>query len=393
MAILVTGADGYIGWPVMLKLSREFPDERIVGVDNFGRRRWVEEIGSVSALPIVSMEERLEVARETGSSNLSFIEGDLSDRAFVQQLYATFRPRVVLHLAAQPSAPYSEINGERANYTQENNTASTRNLLWGLKENNLLESVFVETTTTGVYGQPDIDIPEGYLEVERNGKRGTVIYPGMAGSWYHMSKCHDVNNLWLANRQWKLSVIDLRTAITYGTTTEETQADPRLATRFDFDFYFGVVVNRFAAQALAGYPITVYGKGGLKRPMIGLQDAVDSIVAAARREPDQKFEIFNQTSGPVGIQEIADGIQSIGAEMGIPVQVDHLPNPRVEKEEHQMVMENTRFMTELLPHPTIDINDGLRDTLQSLLPYRDTLLAYKDRFIPEQLLKREPVAG
>jgi nucleoside-diphosphate-sugar epimerase len=392
MAILLTGADGYIGWPATLKLAREFPDERIVGVDNYGRRRWVEEIGSVSAIPIHSMEERLRAAREAGYTNLSFIEGDLTDRAFVLQLYATFRPRVVLHVAAQPSAPYSEINGERSNYTQHNNVQSTSNLLWGLKEHNLLESVFVETTTTGVYGQPGFDIPEGYIDVERNGRRDTIIYPGMAGSWYHMSKCHDINNLWLANSKWKLSVIDLRTAITYGTRTEETASDPRLATRFDFDFYFGVVVNRFAAQALAGFPITVYGKGGLKRPMIGLQDVVDSIVASAKREPNQKFDIYNQTSGPVGIQEIAEGIQAIGADMGIPVQVDHLENPRVEKEEHQMVMENTRFMTELLPHPAVDITSGLRDTLESLAPYRDTLLAYKDRFIPEQLLRRAPVA-
>src|SRR3712207_3658960 len=134
MTILVTGADGYIGWPLMLKLSREFPEERIVGVDSFGRRRWVEEVGSVSAVPIMGMQERLDAARETlGITNISFISGDLVDRDFVNQLYATFRPRVVLHVAAQPSAPYSEINGERANYTQFINTQATRNLLWGLK--------------------------------------------------------------------------------------------------------------------------------------------------------------------------------------------------------------------------------------------------------------------
>ncbi len=392
MAILVTGADGYIGWPAMLRLAREFPTERIVGVDNFARRKWVEEIGSVSAVPIATMPERLEAARATGINNLSFVEGDLVDLAFVQQLYSIYKPRVVLHLAAQPSAPYSEINGERANYTQHNNTQSTRNLLWGLKENNLLDSVFVETTTTGVYGQPGFDIPEGYIEVERNGRKDTIVYPGMAGSWYHMSKCHDVNNLWLANSKWKLSVVDLRTAITYGTKTDETASDPRLATRFDFDFYFGVVVNRFAAQALAGFPITVYGKGDLKRPMVGLQDAVDSIVACARREPNQKFDIYNQTSGPVSISDMATSIERSARALGIDVEIEHLVNPRVEKEEHQMVMENDRFIADLLPRSTVDIESGVRDTIESLAPYRDTLVAYKDRFIPEQLLNRVAVS-
>lgn len=392
MAILLTGADGYIGWPAMLKLSREFPDERIVGVDNFARRRWVEEIGSVSAVPIHSMESRLQAAREHGFTNISFVEGDLTNRDFVLQLYQTYRPRVVLHVAAQPSAPYSELNGDRANYTQHNNTQSTRNLLWGLKEHNMLDTFFVETTTTGVYGAPEFDIPEGYVDIERNGKRDTVLFPGMAGSWYHMSKCQDVLNLWIANRQWRLSVLDLRTAITYGTKTDETELDPRLATRFDFDFYFGVVVNRFAAQALSGYPITVYGKGGQKKPYIGLRDAVDSIVSAAKQEPNNKFDIYNQTTGPVGIQEIADAIQSNGGAMGLSVEVEHLPNPRVEKEAHQMVMENDKFLSTLLPNPQLDINTGIRETLESLLPYRDTLVAYKDLFVPEQLLKRVSVS-
>ncbi len=392
MAILITGADGYIGWPATLRVAREFPEERIVGVDNYARRRWVEEVGSVSAVPIASTNERLKAAWEHGYRNISFIEGDLCDRDFVNQLYVTYRPRIVLHLAAQPSAPYSEISGERANYTQHNNTQSTRNLLWGLKENNLLDTLFVETTTTGVYGAPEFDIPEGYVEIERNGRRDTVIFPGMAGSWYHMSKCQDVNNLWLANRQWKLSVVDLRTAITYGTTTDDTAKDARLATRFDFDFYFGVVVNRFAAQALSGFPITVYGKGAQKKPYIGLQDAVDSIAAAAHRQGTGKFEIFNQTSGPVGIGEIAEAIENNAREMGLRVEVEHIENPRVEKEEHQMVMENQRFISELLPNQRVDIDAGIRDTLESLAPYRDTLIAYKDRFVPEQLLRRVAVS-
>ncbi|ACZ42755.1 NAD-dependent epimerase/dehydratase [Thermobaculum terrenum ATCC BAA-798] len=388
MTILLTGADGYMGWPTLLKLAKEFPNERIVGVDNFGRRRWVEEIGSVSAVPIASMEDRVKAAHEKGLTNISFIYGDLVDRDFVLELVSVFKPRAIVHLAAQPSAPYSEINGERANYTQHNNTQSTRNLLWALKELNALDTLFIETTTTGVYGQPGFPIPEGYVEVERKGQRDTIIFPGMAGSWYHMSKCHDVNNLWLANSKWKLPIIDLRTAIVYGTSTPETQEDPRFATRFDFDFYFGTVVNRFVAQALAGFPITVYGKGDLKRPMIGLQDAVNSTVAAVKRGTDGKFEIFNQTSGPVSIQEVANAIQKIAGEMGVEVEVEHLPNPRVEKEEHQMVMENDRFIQELLPDIHVDIEAGIRDTLESLLPYKDVLSAYKDRFIPEQLLAK-----
>lgn len=388
MAILVTGADGYIGWPVMLRLAREFPNERVVGVDNLGRRRWVEEVGSVSAIPVCTVEERL----RAGYDNLSFVSGDLVERDLVRQLYSTYLPRVVIHLAAQPSAPYSEINGERASFTQFNNSQSTRNLLWGLNELNLPDTLYIQTTTIGTYGQPTFDIPEGYMDVTRNGRNGTIIFPGMASDWYHMSKFHDVCNLWLANRQWKLSILDLRTAIVYGTKTEETQADPRLSTRFDFDFYFGTVINRFVAQAVAGYPITVYGTGGLRRPMIGLQDCVDSIAAAARREPDGRFEIYNQTSGPVSIGDMAAAIQDSASHHGLGVEIEHLPNPRVEEEEHQMVMENSRFMSELLPSPRQHIQAGVHEILESLVPYRDVITQYKDRFVPEALLRRKSVA-
>jgi nucleoside-diphosphate-sugar epimerase len=247
MSILITGADGYVGWPTALRIATR-TDERVVLVDNFARREWVESVGSTSAVPIASIDERIDAAEEVhGCSNLSFVEADLTDRAAVDRLLSVHEPRVVVHAAAQPSAPYSQINGERANYTQHNNLQATRNLLWGLHENDLSDTHFIETTTTGVYGAPEFPIPEGGATMESQGERDEVPFPAMAGSWYHLTKSHDAANMRLAHEQFDIPISDVRTAITYGTQTAETAADPRLATRFDFDYYFGVVAHRFCA--------------------------------------------------------------------------------------------------------------------------------------------------
>lgn len=379
--IIVTGADGYIGWPLLLNLSKRYSDERIVGVDHFGRRKWVEKIGSASALPLATMEERLKIANEQGFTNISFVEGDLTDRDFVYQLLSVYRPRVVLHTAAQPAAPYSHIDGRLADYTQENNNRMCRHLLWGLKELGLDQTHFVETTTTGVYGAPNFTIPEGYLDVNTASGRDTIPFPGMATSWYHMSKANDVNNLYLAAKMWGLTVTDVRTAIVFGTHTEETRLHPKLNTRFDFDFYFGVVVNRFCAQALAGYPVTVYGKGAQKKPMITLRDAVRSLAQTVELPLHRTFRVYNQMTMLVSPRDLADTVKREGKQLGIDVKVQSLPNPRKEDETHQMRMENRRFTTDLMRQAPVTLEEEIHHTLNDLKPYGHVFRAYKDRFM------------
>jgi UDP-sulfoquinovose synthase len=387
MNVLLTGIDGYIGWPAALKLAKEFPDARIIGIDNLARRKWVEECGAISAIPVQTMEARIKTAKQKGFTNISFIQGDLIDRDFVNEIIMLFKPEIIIHLAAQPSAPYSHINGEKANYTQYNNNQATRNLLWGIKEANLASKCnFIETTTMGVYGAPEFEIPEGFLEVEMSTGKDIIPYPGMAGSWYHMSKSNDVNNLYLANKLWGLPIIDLRMAIVYGTETEETAIDPGLATRFDFDFYFGVVGNRFCAMALTGHPITIYGKGEQRKPQISLEDCVCSIVNAVKlqvnngKQVNGKFEVYNQTTEAPSIKGIAEAVKKAGEQLKFHVEINHIPNPRVEKEDHKMVINTDKFK-KLLVSPKYNIDSGIYQTLNSLLPHKDVIAQYKDRFL------------
>lgn len=387
MAILATGVDGYIGWPVFLRLSKRYPDERIIGIDNLARRRWVEECAAVSAIPIKSITERMAIANKNGYKNITFIPGDLTDRDFVYEMLKLHKPHTILHMAAQPSAPYSNLDGVRASFTQFNNNQSTLNLLWGIKETGLIDTHFIETTTTGVYGAPEFEIPEGFFEVEYKGKRDRIPFPSMAGSWYHMSKCTDVNNMYLANKLFKLPITDIRTAIVYGTETDET-APEGLATRFDFDYYFGVVNNRFCAQVIAGFPLTIYGKGLQRKPMISLEDVVESSVRTVGFKNEHKYEVFNQTTRAEGIIDLANAIHNAGIKLGIEVEIKHVPNPRIEKEEHLMVISNERFMKYILGKSKMDLNAGIEQTLRSLLRFKETIIAYKDAFLPPELLKK-----
>lgn len=380
MTILLTGIDGYMGWPVALRLSKTFPNERIIGVDNLARRKWVEEIGSVSATPIYSMEERLKAAKENGFNNIIFIKGDLVDKHFVEHILAIYKPHTIIHLAAQPSAPYSQINSKAASYTQFNNNQATINLLWAIKELNL-NSHFIETTTTGVYGAPEFNIPEGFFEIEYKGKKDKIPFPSMAGSWYHMSKCNDVNNLLLAARQFKFPITDIRTSIVYGTSTKETIIDKRLSTRFDFDFYFGIVVNRFCAMALTGHPITIYGKGEQRKPMISIEDCTQSIVNTVKNIPKPgEIKVYNQVTEAVSITDLALAIKKSAEKLNINVEVKHIPNPRIEKEEHKMVIENEEFM-KLLGNQFHTMETCTDQILKDLIEYKDIIKSHEDRFL------------
>ena len=391
MSILLTGADGYVGWPTALRIASR-TDDRVVLVDDFSRREWVEEIGSVSATPVADIEARLDAAEAVhGLSNLSFVEGDLTEKEFTDQLLEVHEPDAIVHAAAQPSAPYSQINGERANFTQRNNLQATRNLLWGLEEHGLTDTHFIETTTTGVYGAPEFPIPEGGATMENQDERGEVPFPAMAGSWYHLTKSHDAANMRLANKQFDVPISDVRTAIVYGSETEETRADDRLKTRFDFDYYFGTVAHRFCAQAVAGYPVTVYGKGAQRKPFISLEDAVEGLAELALMAPDEReadHVVYNQVTRAISIVEIATTIEQVGDDHGLHVEVEHVENPRDEDESHKMEIENTRYMG-LIDEQAQSFEAGVDDILDTLTRYQKTITAYEDRFLPDVLENRQ----
>jgi nucleoside-diphosphate-sugar epimerase len=390
MTILVTGADGYMGWPLILKLAKEFPNERIVGIDNFARRKWVEEVGSASIIPIVTMRERLKRAHELEFRNISFINGNLMDKEFTRTIMRVFKPDVVLHLAAQPSAPYSQINMDKAYYTQKNNVLGTLNLLWALRDEGLTKTHFIETTTTGIYGAPNLHIPEGFIEVfDKKGNKDVLPFPNIASSFYHVTKGFDAVNTWLMNMQTGMPCTDVRTSIVYGTDTEETKLDGKLSTRFDVDFYFGTLFNRWVAMIIANYPLTVYGSGKQIKPFISLEDACQSLVNIVKEGNDGEYRVYNQLVEYVRVKDLAEELTKVAEKvLGRNPGVEYIPNPRKEKEENEYRFDNSKFLKVLGKPKYKRMAETLPEVIKRLQKYSSRINAYSDVFIPKRVINK-----
>ncbi len=375
--ILVTGADGYVGWPTLLALAEAYAPEEVLGVDHLGRRTWVAEVGGTPLIPIATMAERVAAAQDMGFTNLRFVKLDLRDADATMALAMELRPRVIVHLAAQPSAPYAHLDAAHAAFTQDNNLGTTRNLLWAVHAAGRDRSThFVVTTTMGIYGASPVEVPEGPLLATIDGREVRLPFPPLATSWYHMGKAMDALNLQLANFLWGQTITELRTAVVLGTRTPLTSAHPALSTRVDADFCFGVVGHRFLAQAVANLPLTVYGEGDQKKPFIALPDAVASIVTAAGADasPGSGLRIYNQTTDVIGIAELAHRVVAAARRRGIEAAVAHRPNPRVEDEHHELRVHREHFLAELLPSDPFGLDRALEDAISDLAARRDDIL-------------------
>ncbi len=329
MRVLVLGGDGYLGWPTALHLSEV--GHEVAVLDNFARRQYDHEMGVQSLVPIEPLQVRLDAWEEVSGKRMPAFVGDLCDGEFVSQTLREFQPDSIVHFAEQRSAPYSMIDRKHAVYTQQNNVVGTLNLLFAIAETDP-DIHLVKLGTMGEYGTPNIDIEEGWLEVEHNGRKDRMLYPKKPGSFYHLSKVHDSNNMEFACRIWGLRSTDLNQGVVYGQQTEQTAKDPRLATRFDYDAIFGTVLNRFVIQAVIGHPLTVYGSGGQTRGLIDIRDTARCIQLAVENPAERgEFRVFNQMTESLSVAEIAKTVANLSPK---PVEVEHLTNPRVEEASH-----------------------------------------------------------
>ncbi|MFF0147531.1 NAD-dependent epimerase/dehydratase family protein [Amycolatopsis sulphurea] len=350
MRVLVLGGDGYLGWPTALHLSDRGHDVAVL--DNFARRRYDVELGTESLVPIENLATRIGAWQEVSGKRIDAYEGDLLDAGFVYDTVREYRPDAIVHFAEQRSAPYSMIDREHAVYTQHNNVVGNLNLLYAIAEIDPAIHL-VKLGTMGEYGTPNIDIEEGWLEVEHNGRRDRMLYPKKPGSFYHLSKVHDSHNIEFACRIWDLRATDLNQGVVYGQQTPQTALDPRLATRFDYDAVFGTVLNRFVIQAVLGQPLSVYGKGGQTRGLLDIRDTVECIRLAVEHPAERgEFRVFNQMTESYSVRQIANIVANT---FPGPVQIEHLDNPRVEQAEHYYHVKHTGLVElGLQPHLLTD---------------------------------------
>lgn len=369
MRIIVAGGDGFCGWPTALYLSKLGHDVSIV--DSMVRRRIDNELHSGSVTPILPLAERVAAWRELTGREIRVFEGDLTHADFLAQVMDQVRPEAFVHFAEQRSAPYSMIDRGHAVWTQRNNVEGTLNVLWAIKEH-APECQLVKLGTMGEYGTPNIDIEEGYLTVEHNGRTDTLLYPKTPGSFYHLSKVHDSDNIYFACRMWGIRATDLNQGVVYNVHTAETDLDPRLMNRFDYDGIYGTALDRFVVQAAVGHPLTVYGRGGQTRAYINLVDTVRCIQLACENPAEPgKFRVMNQFTQWFSVNQLAERVKAVADGMGIPTTIEHLPNPRVERDDdHYFHAVNTNLLSLGLEPHLLD-NDTLRALIRTAAEHKD----------------------
>jgi UDP-sulfoquinovose synthase len=369
--VLILGGDGYLGWPTAMHLSEAGHDVAVV--DNFLRRQMSIELGAGSLTPIQSLHERITAWKEVSGRDIELFVGAIADGQFVDEVFTAFKPDSIVHYGEQPSAPYSMIDRRHAVSTQVNNVVGTLNVLYAIRDITP-EAHLVKLGTMGEYGTPNIDIEEGFIEIDHNGRTDTLPFPKMPGSMYHLSKVHDSHNIHFACRIWGVKATDLNQGVVYGIRTPETDLDERLCTRFDYDEVLGTALNRFCVQAVVGYPLTVYGKGGQTRGFLNIVDTMQCIKLAVENPAGQgEYRVFNQFTEQWSVNQLAELVATVGERVGINVIIENVSDPRIEAEEHYYNATHTKLL-ELGLHPNLLTEEVVEHLIETIKRYKDRIL-------------------
>ena len=329
-------------------------------------------MGTESLVPIASLADRVAAWQAKTGQTIACHVGDLQDYAFIGGVIRDFQPDAIVHYAEQRSAPYSMIDREHAVFTQVNNVVGNLNVLFAMKEF-APDSHLVKLGTMGEYGTPNIDIEEGYIEIEHNGRSDVLPYPKLPGSFYHLSKVHDSHNIHFTTRIWGIRATDLHQGVVYNVDTDDTASADVLANRYDYDGVFGTALNRFCSQAAVGVPLSVHGAGGQTRGFIDIRDTVRCIELAALNPADRgEMRVYNQFTEQWSVLQLAERVHAVAGAMGLETTIAHVENPRVEKEEHYYNAKHTKLL-DLGLEPHLLTDETIRGLLTKAVRYRDRI--------------------
>jgi UDP-sulfoquinovose synthase len=315
MKVLILGGDGYLGWPTAMHLTAK--GHKVAVVDNYLRRNLCREENSEPLYYVPNLNMRAQIWEELSGCPVKVFIGDLTKWDFVETVFREFEPEAVIHYAEQPSAPYSMLNRRAATLTLRNNLDVTANMIFAVREFSP-QAHIIKIGTMGEYGTPNIDIEEGWIDIHHKGRNHKFLYPRQAGSLYHTTKIMDTDLLWFYARMWDISVTDLMQGPVYGMHTDETGNNDRLLSFFNYDELFGTVLNRFIVQAVAHYPLTVYGKGGQTRGYLDIRDTLQCVRLSLENPANPgELRIFNQFVETFSVNELAERVQRVGNSLGL----------------------------------------------------------------------------
>lgn len=368
MRVLILGGDGYLGWPTAMHLSSK--GYEVMAVDNYLRRSLFLETDVDPLFMVPTLPERCRRWQQVSGREVHHRIGDLADWNFCSGVFEEFQPDAIVHYAEQPSAPYSMMSRHAANLTLRNNLGVTFNTIHATRQH-APDAHIVKLGTMGEYGTPNIDIEEGWLDVEHKGRTQRFLYPRQAGSLYHTTKVLDTDLLWFYVRVWNLRVTDLMQGPVYGIYTDETAEAKDLASFFNYDEIFGTVLNRFIVQAVCGYPLTVYGDGGQTRGYLNIKDTMQCIALAIDSPASEgELRVFNQFVETFSVNDLAERVRQVGSTMDLDVEINRLENPRKEAEEHYYNPVHTG-LKELGLEPHYLTDSKLREMMELAVEYRE----------------------
>jgi UDP-sulfoquinovose synthase len=343
--VLILGGDGYLGWPTAMNLSNL--GYSVAVLDNYLKRWIFNKLGITPLIDCPNLQERANIWKGLTGNDIKVYVGDIGEQDFLFKVVKEFDPDTIIHYGEIPSAPYSMLNHNTSWETIQNNLGATLAVMWAIKTINP-DIHLIKLGTMGEYGTPNIDIEEGFMEIEQSGRKDRLPFPKLPGSFYHLSKVQDSDMLYLGVRMWGLRVTDLNQGPVYGIETDESRMDKenRLMPHFHYDEFWGTVLNRFITQAVVGIPLTVYGKGGQKRGFLNIIDTLQCVRLAVQNPANKgEFRVMNQFTEIFSVNELSEKVKAAAKNLGIDVTTKNYPNPRKEAEEHYYNAKNTNLLS------------------------------------------------
>ncbi|MBT7237162.1 MAG: NAD-dependent epimerase/dehydratase family protein [Gammaproteobacteria bacterium] len=340
MKILILGADGYLGWSMTASLAKD--NHELILVDNYSKRKYMEDLKRKPLYKMPLVPQRLKNLKKT-NKKIIFYKTDCSDYKKMKAIITKHKPDAVIHFAELPSAPFSMLNNKYGWETLQNNLQSTFNLIHCIKDI-IPDCHIIKLGTMGEYGTPNIDIEEGWLNINHNNRKDKFLYPRQGSSLYHMSKIMDTDLIWFYVRNYDLNVTDLMQGPVYGIYHDEFEKEDILAPTFTYDDIFGTVLNRFIVQAVAETPLTVYGSGAQIRGYINVVDTIKCIKLTLKNRPQNgELAIYNQFTEQFSVRQLAQLVKKSLKAININATISNIANPRIEKEKHYYNAKNSNI--------------------------------------------------
>ena len=245
--VFVTGAAGFIGSNLVLKLLDTVSPVTIVGIDN------LNDYYDVSIKNWRLDQIQASAAKHPGSA-WTFVKGDIADRAAVDRVFAQWKPDVVVNLAAQAGVRYSITNPDA--YIQSN-LIGFYNILEACRHSPVAHLVYASSSS--VYGT-NKKVP---YSTEDKVDNPVSLYAATKKSNELMAHAY--------SKLYNISSTGLRFFTVYGPAGRPDMA------------YFG-----FTNKLRKGQTIQIFNYGNCKRDFTYIDDIVEGVLRVMQGAPEKK---------------------------------------------------------------------------------------------------------